>query len=595
MAGKIGFYKQIVESMDEGVMVLASEGKVTLFNDAAAKILDVPPQTVMNKPFGQVFMMEMEDNDEFYQVILDAVYESAVGMSNTIEYKRKDGGIRVIKMTASYLKSSEGVTGDDTGEDPDGRTDKAVVIVLNDITEITQSRENEKELNRKLTQAFLKLEENNKRLEAKVHKRKRVRFFILLALMIGLAGTAGFLWFQGSLRSDLSGGNHMAAAPDAAAMETVRVMVRPLNRAISLSGSVAPLEEITVTSPFDGKVKEVNFIYDQEVEKGQVLVRMDTEKLEKDLRAAKAAWIKARQAYRDIVNWQNSSEVSEARRSLRRANNSLDQSRRELKENQSLFEKGIISRSELDSAVQELANQEMDYAASKESLDNILEKGNQENQDIAKMELENVRVNRLEIEEKLKTTVVRAPVSGIVIQPASTGIGSGESKVLAPGLSLSQGEAMVIIGNLEGFSVKTKVNEIDIGKIRFDQKVRVTGDAFAGMPLEGRVRYISSNAQPDSMEGPVFEVTVWVDDPPPGFRKKIRLGMSTNLEVVVYDNPQAILVPLDAVELMGDQAVVRVKDDAGRFVERTVRTGMTTLDAVEIVDGLGPDDVIQCP
>jgi HlyD family secretion protein len=584
MAGEIAFYQQIVESMNEGVMVLDNQGIIILFNDSAAHILGLDPETVINKAFGQVFMMDMEGNDEFCQSLVDAVHNSAVGLINTVEFKRKDKDIRVITMATSYLNNLKKTDIPNAG----------IVIVINDITEITQSREEEKKLNHQLTEAFVRMEETNKELEAAAKKVKWGRFFILLALILGLAGTTGYLWFQGNLSSVLFSREGPPQLEAGMGMDRVAVMVQPLYSSISLAGSVSPLEEINVTAPFDGKIKEKFFVYDQKVKKGDRLIAMDTSKLEVELRNAKATHIKARQEYRVLMSWKKSPEVSNAKRSLTKAKNNLENSKRKLEESQVLFKKGIIAKSEFDSSRGEYINQQMDFKTSQEALTSILEKGSRDNQDIAKMVLANARVNIEEIEEKLTCTVVYAPVSGIVIKPVqNNGVGQDGGKSVESGLSVSQGDVLFTIGNLDGLSVNARVDEIDIGKIRFDQKVRVVGDAFADTPLTGYVRNISSNAKSDGMEGPMFEVTVAIKKLTPEHREKIRLGMSTNLEIMIYDNPEALVIPLNAVELRGNKAFVRIMDSSGTPVEKEVTTGITTLDSVEILQGLEPGDVVH--
>ena len=583
MAGEIAFYQQVVENMSEGVMALDPMGNVTLFNHAASSILGLEPESVMGKPFGQVFMVEMEGNDEFCQTILDAVYESAVGKTDTMEFQRPDEERRVVALTTSYLK-------EDTDQEPTGQ---GIVIVINDITQITRSREKEKALNQQLTQAFVETEETNTRLAAALKQVKWIRFFFLFALILGLAGTGGYLWFQGNLTTTL----FSTPAPEMTMSDTpqaqVTVQVQHLQSSISLAGSVAPLEEIHVTAPFAGNIKEKFFIYNQKVDKGAPLIAMDTAKLEMELRNAKAAYIKAVQHFKELREWDKSVEVSNARRSLTRAQNSLENARQKLDESRLLFEKGIISRTELQAARETCTNHDMDYASAQESLDSTLDKGNANNLAIAEMELANARITMEEFQAKLKRAVVHSPVAGIAIKPVSKS--KGNAKIVKPGLAVSQGDALLAVGNLDGLSIKTRVDEIDINKIRFHQRVRVSGDAFSDLPLTGYVRHISSNAESDQSNGPMFQVTVAIDQLTPVHRERIRLGMSTNLEIMVYDNPKALVVPLAVVEVRGDGKFVRMKNNAGQVEERRVETGITTMDAVEITQGLAQGDMVYYP
>ena len=72
--------------------------------------------------------------------------------------------------------------------------------------------------------------------------------------------------------------------------------------------------------------------------------------------------------------------------------------------------------------------------------------------------------------------------------------------------------------------------------------------------------------------------------------------MSAILEVVVYDKMDALSVPIDAVEFLDNQPRLRIKDKAlGTIRYADVVTGVTNLDAVEIVDGIEAGDEIMVP
>ena len=136
---------------------------------------------------------------------------------------------------------------------------------------------------------------------------------------------------------------------------------------------------------------------------------------------------------------------------------------------------------------------------------------------------------------------VRAPVSGVVVQVVS--LGKKQKAELEVGLQVSEGDVLLAVGNLEGLSVRAEVDEVDIGKMKTGQSVRVTGDAFPGLCLEGSVSAISFQARKATGTIPMFDVLVTIDSLSPEQRNKIRLGMSSTLEVQVYNNPAAITLP----------------------------------------------------
>ena len=72
--------------------------------------------------------------------------------------------------------------------------------------------------------------------------------------------------------------------------------------------------------------------------------------------------------------------------------------------------------------------------------------------------------------------------------------------------------------------------------------------------------------------------------------------MTAEMEIVVYENEQALVVPVGAVDLSQGGPRVRLRDEETgeeRVVE--VATGITTLDSVEILSGLAPGNRVVVP
>ena len=69
--------------------------------------------------------------------------------------------------------------------------------------------------------------------------------------------------------------------------------------------------------------------------------------------------------------------------------------------------------------------------------------------------------------------------------------------------------------------------------------------------------------------------------------------MTARIDLITLDRPDALMVPLAAVQLKGEERFVQVKDKAtGQLKTVQVTTGITTADTVEIVSGLVAGDEI---
>ena len=154
---------------------------------------------------------------------------------------------------------------------------------------------------------------------------------------------------------------------------------------------------------------------------------------------------------------------------------------------------------------------------------------------------------------------------------------------------------LLSIGDLKGLSVVGWVDEVDVVKVRSDHQVRVSGDAFPGMALSGTVIHVSSQARRSqgANSPPRFKVTAQLQDLTPTLRQQLRLGMSASIDIVVYDKPDALLVPIGAVWQQDEETWLNVRDKGTRKVRKvSVETGVTTLDAVEIVRGIDAGDEV---
>ena len=580
--------QSILENMSDGVMTISMTGKIITFNPAAAQILALEGQEVKGEPFARIFM-EQPENDAFNQAILDAIYESHTTHNHMVDFFRGDRSSVSLSLTTSFLKTLH-----------EGKEEKAgVIAVFSDVTEVKHLRDQEmrltqdlKDKHRELQDAFLRLEEGNERLQAVLKRAQVVRWVATLLIVAGFLGGGFFLWNKNLIpRPDISMPGSGSAREPGVPLRTLTAAPVPISSAISLPGVLEPRKVENVVSPLSGKVLEKHFSYGELVERGDVLVTMQTAEIELQYRDAKASYIKALQQLRSLEDWKNGTEVQSARRAVTKARLTLDSQRRKLAETERLFEQGIVPRSELDSIKEQVVNQEIDFKATEAELQSVLEKGSREHVTISRLETQNARIKMEELEKQIDRSVVHAPVSGVVIlQEARKG--GDSAKAVERGVSYEQGEIMLSIGDLEGLSVKTRVDEVDVLKVKKGQKVLVSGDAFTDITLEGHIRNISSLATKEN-NVPVFDIAVSIEDLEAEQRKKIRLGMSANLEVIVYENPEAIMIPIESVFRQGSETLVRVRDrESGAVRAVAVETGITTLDSVEIVRGLAPGDEV---
>ena len=580
---------RILNDMTDGVMTVDFEGRIITFNAAASQILGLRGEDVATRRFGEVFL-EMEGADELCQAILDAVYESYTSHNRIVPF-HNNGKVTTLALTTTFLKAEDG-------------TDQkiGVIAVFSDITELQQLQEAEKrhaeELvgkHRELQDAYLKTEQGNQQLQAALKKVQVIRITATLFTFFLFLGIGLYVWSRKPAGFTPTAAS--ATAAKAGTVTTTTVTPQQISTAISLSGKLQPLQMININSPLSGKVAQVRVHYGEVVQAGQPLVSMDIAEAQMKYREAKAAYIKAVASYNQLEKWDAGTEVAKANRSLVKAKLSLEDQKKSVNESERLFKKGIIPATENESVRHQYNNLQLDYQSAEEELKAAIDKGNPENRKVTRYEMQNAEARMEEIKNNIASATVLAPVSGIVMKPAASGQ-SKEGRSVERGVSFQQGDVLFAIGDLSGFSVSCKVDEVDVTKVKLGQKVRITGDAFPGEQLSGTIQSISPQAEEaeSGRSGPSFGVRVSIATVPPELKKRIMAGMTANLDIIVYEKTDALMVPLSAIkEDQGKRYVTRKKGSvasaAGEKVE--VTTGYTTQDAVEITKGLKPGDIIE--
>jgi PAS domain S-box-containing protein len=446
-----------------------------------------------------------------------------------------------------------------------------------------------KSKHQELKNAYIEIERSHEDLKVLMKKMRLLRIGTVIFVLILFLGAGYMTWHKNFYPQDTRQDDFNSKSATQGSPGTWVVKPEPISSSITLTGNIEPLEIINIVCPFSGRIANKHFSYGKEVHKGDLLLQLDTSALELRLREAQSDLIRAQQNYSRIKAWNTSNEVSRARRTYIKAKNALEALKGKREDTKRLFERGIVSAQEWESINSQFDDQKLDFETIKEELEAVLERGNKQQVNIARMQLANARALMQDIEAKIKKSDVRAPVNGVVIRPTSRG--NIQQEDFQIGGAVADNSVLLAIGNLEGLTVRTQADEVDIGKIRTGQKVVVTGDAFPNVSLEGKIGDIASQGSGNKV--PTFDVTVTVHTVSAEQKQKVRLGMTATLEVKVYENPSAVLVPLTAVRLSANKSFVEIRDQvSGQVKAVQVETGMTTLNSVEIIKGLQAGDTV---
>lgn len=153
----------------------------------------------------------------------------------------------------------------------------------------------------------------------------------------------------------------------------------------------------------------------------------------------------------------------------------------------------------------------------------------------AQAQLRTARGQLARDEANLGYSVIRSPVSGVVV---SRQVNIGQTVAA----SFQTPTLFQIAQDLTRMQIDSFVPEADIGKIREDMPVRFTVDAFPGRRFEGRVRQVRLN--PTTQQNVVtYDTVVLVDNAD----KLLMPGMTAYISIDIDQRDDVVIVPAAAL------------------------------------------------
>ncbi len=592
-AGQTDIQGSVLENLLDGVLVVEHGGIVSAFNKAAGRILGLSPDEVTGGSFAEYFVAR-EGLAELSEVVLDAVTGEGDDARQVVTVD-VGGDTRLLSVGTSYIRVQRA----------DGEAlPVALIAVFSDITELKELRETELRMAKaaeaqhdELQRAYRQIEERNETLAQTLKKVQMARIAATVLVIGVFLGAGVYVWrpfdvLGGSMFSGLSGDVAIAeaGADTGDGLQTMTVSAEPVRETILLSGRLAPWRTITITSSTEGRVLARHFQYGQRVERGDLLMELDTFEAARMHRDAQVQYIDALNSFETVSDWENSPEMAQARRAFARAKMALESQETRLKRVAFLLEQGLIPASEHEEAERQYRSQVLDFESAREELNTARARGGEKALEKAALELKTAEQEMRQLAEGPDQDRIVASLTGVIL-PSPRGMAR-----VTVGRKVSKGEALLSIGDFSRMAATAKVDEVDVARLSLGQAVTVTGNAFPDLKLRGTVTHVAS--QPDTqLRGPPrFEVAVTLNPLNQAQKEQIRAGMSCRLRIVVYSKEAALMVPLDAVEVRADTRWVRVIDPStGKSGEREVQVGPTTRHSVEILAGLQAGEEIAVP
>ncbi|HXN49731.1 MAG TPA: efflux RND transporter periplasmic adaptor subunit [Bryobacteraceae bacterium] len=344
--------------------------------------------------------------------------------------------------------------------------------------------------------------------------RRRRRFIWLGALVVILGGA--FFGVKAALKP-----NNQIDPSKLAAVEKGDIA-----RSVVATGKIEPLAKVEVKSKASGLVKQVFVHYSDWVKTGQVLVELDKEELQAQVRESRAALMAAQAAEDSASATYEKNKVEAEAPDLPFLKANMDRAHQ-------LKSQGLIAQAVLEDA-------ERTYQTALNKQMTALRNINVSRAEIARAKagVAEAQATLDRADENLRNSTIVSPMDGIVLS-RDVEVGDAVSSILVLG---SQATKIMTLGDVSDVYVLGKVDEADIGKVYLGQPARIVVESFKDKKFVGKVTKISPlGVEKDNVT--TFEVRVSIRNP----SGELKANMSANAEIILEEKKNVLLVPESAV------------------------------------------------
>ncbi len=287
----------------------------------------------------------------------------------------------------------------------------------------------------------------------------------------------------------------------------VHYQTKPIKRCtitevVEASGTINPVNTVSVGSTVSGLIKEIYVDYNDVVKKGQILAQIDPANFEATVQ-------------------QNQAQINNAQANVAKLQAIADFDRQQYIRYKNLYAKNFVAKSELDEK----------YSTYKSDLAQI---------SAARAQISQYQASLKTAMTNLGYTKIIAPVDGTII---SREIDLG-SPVAA---SFQAPELFTIAQDLTNMQIEVSVSEADIGNVQEGQDVTYTIDGYPDMNFKGKVTQVRLSP---TTESNVVTYTVIVDVNNEDL--KLKPGMTANVSIITDRSENVLCAPNIALKFTPD-------------------------------------------
>ncbi len=374
----------------------------------------------------------------------------------------------------------------------------------------------------------------------RVNRKSMIAAIIIACSLLLMAGIWGVLQISQlsqeleSMRDTLQPdtgeekGVTTSAESDLVKVTAAPVLSRSYQESIDFDGVTEPNRQTIVVPKVSGQVEEILVEEGERVERGDLLFKIDSERMEEQYKQARAGLSVAEAQLEMARAGARKEEIKQLEERVNQAEAQALLAKRSYERMKHLYENDVVSLHEYEGTEAEYRVAEAELSLAKRELETARGGAREEEIQMAQAEVELATADLSMAEMGYRDTSIEAPSTGTIFR-----------KEIETGELVGEEPVMVII-DLDQIKVSFQVGEMDVVHLERDQRALVTVDALPEREFEGQVSYVSPAADPESGQ---FEVEVTVENPD----HQLKPGMYARAEVFTAEEDDVRLLPEDII------------------------------------------------
>lgn len=342
-------------------------------------------------------------------------------------------------------------------------------------------------------------------------------------------------------------------------VQVEKVRQESVRRAVEVVGTLAAVDEVTVSAEAEGRVSRLLADLGDRVRAGQPLVELDREKPQYQLDQQKAALGRALAKFG--ANDTGRLPPIEKTPDVQKAQAELAQARQSYERAQELRRRELVSKQTIDDAETTLQSKQASYEAALQNARNL------------RADIDASEAAMRLADRQLRDTAIRAPFDGYI-----------QKRLVSLGEYVKVQTPVMAVVKIDPLKVTAEIPEKMAPWIKVDQPVELRVDAYPDKPISGKVSRISPAVNTATRAFP-FEALV------PNGEGRLKPGTfaRVHLETALVD--QVLTLPYAALQYRyGVNRAFVVEGD--RLAAHELKIGDRIGDRVEIIGGVKAGDQV---